>query len=152
MLPKVQYAVIALATLLVLPATLAASDTEAARVRSSARAQYNWVLHCQGCHGADARGTPGSVPRLTGNVASFLKIKAGRAYLGRVPGVAFVDLSDAEVAELLNWVVWRYDGLHVPRTFTPYSEEEIRLLRREPLISKTYIERQKLLQSMLGGR
>ena len=143
---------IALTLMLVLPAALAARDPQTAYVGTLGRAQYNWTLHCQGCHGADALGTSGRVPRLAGTVARFLKIKEGRAYLGRVPGVAFVELSDTEVAELLNWVVQRFDGAHVPKTFTPYSEEEMAALRREPLISSAYIERQRLLRSLSQGR
>lgn len=139
---------IALAILLALPGALPAQDAESGNVGYVDRAQYNWVLHCQGCHGADARGTPGSVPSLADNIARFLKIKAGRAYLGRVPGVAFVELSDTEVAELLNWVVQRFDRDHLPKTFTPYSKEEVGALRREPLISSANIERQKLLQTL----
>lgn len=139
---------IALAILLALPASTIPQEVELTRAENIVRAQYNWVMHCQGCHGADAQGTPGGAPSLVGNVARFLQIKAGRAYLGRVPGVAFVNLSDIEVADLLNWVVQRFDGEHVPKTFPPYSEEEIRALRREPLISDAYRERQKLLQSL----
>lgn len=147
-LPEAQDRLIAIALLLVLPTTLAAQYTEKVDVGKEGRAQYNWVMHCQGCHGADAQGTPGGAPRMAGFVARFLKVKEGRAYLGRVPGVAFVELSDAEVAQLLSWVVQHFDGKHVPKTFTPYSEEEIRSLRRQPLISDADRERKKLLQSL----
>lgn len=126
----------AVAILLALPAVMVAQD----------RPQYNWVMHCQGCHGANAQGTPGGAPRMAGSIARFLQIKAGRAYLGRVPGVAFVNLSDAELAELLTWVVQRFDAEHVPKNFVPYSEEEIKMLRLDPLISNANLERQKLLQ------
>jgi len=113
------------------------------------RAQYNWVMYCQGCHGVDAQGTPGGAPSLVGNVARFLRLPAGRAYLGRVPGVAFVALSDAELAQLLNWVVRRFDEAHVPTTFAPYLEGEIRALRREPLISSASRERERLLRLLV---
>lgn len=148
MLAEAQYRMIALALLLALPTALAAQYTKNADVGKEGRAQYNWVMHCQGCHGGDAQGTPGGAPPLVGNVARFLQIKAGRAYLGRVPGVAFVNLPDMEVADLLNWVVQRFDGEHMPKVFTAYSEQEIRALRREPLISDAYRERQKLLRSL----
>jgi cytochrome c553 len=142
-----------LGLLAVLPAKLWAKDPTTTLCEGvDVRAQYNWVMHCQGCHGAEAQGTPGSVPRLAGNVARFLQISAGRAYLGRVPGVAFVELSDAEVAVLLNWIVRHFDGEHVPKAFTLYSEEEVRVLRQRPLISAAYSERQKLLQLVPGAR
>jgi cytochrome c553 len=137
---------IALAMLLALPAALVAQDAAKTDTEKENRAQYNWVMHCQGCHGAEAQGTLGGAPRMAGNVSRFLQIKAGRAYLGRVPGVAFVNLSDAEVAELLNWVVQRFDEGNLPKTFAPYSENEIRVLRRKPLISDAHRQRQKLLK------
>jgi mono/diheme cytochrome c family protein len=145
-------AVIAFAALVAPPTAFAAPDAEATYASSAARAQFNWVMHCQGCHGAEAQGTPGSVPRLAGNVGRFLQIAAGRAYLGRVPGVAFVELSDAELAELLNWVVQHFDAEHLPKAFTPYSGDEIRTLRREPLISNALRERKKVLESLSQRR
>jgi mono/diheme cytochrome c family protein len=148
MLAEAQERVIALALLLALPISVVAQDTEKADVGKERSAQYNWIMHCQGCHGADAQGTPGGAPPLAGNVARFLQLKAGRAYLGRVPGVAFVNLTDMEVANLLNWVVQRFDGEHVPKTFLPYLEKEVGALRREPLISEAYRERQKLIRSL----
>ena len=44
--------------------TTLASQATFAELDNTVRAQYNWVMHCQGCHGADAQGTPGGVPRL----------------------------------------------------------------------------------------
>lgn len=149
MLTEARDRMISLAILLALPPALAAQCTEKADVGKQERAQYHWVMHCQGCHGADAQGTPDGAPQLAGKVARFLEIKAGRAYLGRVPGVAFVNLSDMDVAELLTWVIQRFDGEHLPRSFTPYSQEEIRTLRREPLISSANRERAKLVQLLL---
>jgi cytochrome c553 len=152
MFSHVQHALIIVGTLAALPATPGAQEPKTLDGGRVAKAQYNWVMHCQGCHGAEAQGTPGSVPRLAGNVARFLQFRAGRAYLGRVPGVAFVELPDADVAELLNWIVQRFDGEHVPKTFTLYSEKEVEGLRQKPLISGAYTERQKLLQLVPGAR
>jgi mono/diheme cytochrome c family protein len=152
MLTEAQGRLMILALLVAVPSTLAALDTEKPDMGKDGRAEYNWVMHCQGCHGADAQGTPGGAPRMAGNVARFLQIKAGRAYLGRVPGVAFVELSDAEVAELLSWVVRRFDGEHLPKRFTRYSEDEIRALRREPLVSNARRERQRLVRSLSRRR
>lgn len=113
-------------------------------------AQYHWIMQCQGCHGAEGQGASDRVPKLAGNVSRYLALEAGRAYLGRVPGVAFAALSDADLAVLLNWVVQRFDRGHVPATFTPYSAEEIRALRHDPLISNAYEERRTLLRALSG--
>lgn len=109
--------------------------------------ESNYVIHCQGCHLADGAETPGKVPGLAGRVAAFLRSPDGRAYLGRVPGVANAALSDAELAALLNWTLRRFDAAHVPPDFAPYTAEEIGALRRDPLVEVTS-ERARILDAM----
>src|ERR1700689_1107920 len=72
-------------------------------------AWQNWTLNCQGCHCLDGSGTDGTAPSLAGPVAKFLWVPGGREYLIRVPGVAPSPLSDADLAEVMNWILWRYD-------------------------------------------
>jgi len=93
-----------------------------------------YALHCQGCHLADGSATPGSVPALAGSVGPLARTPGGRAYLARVPGVAHAPLGDAELAALLSWVVERFGGADVPPDFAPYTADEIRRLRRDPLV------------------
>jgi hypothetical protein len=66
-------------------------------------------------------------------VARFLSVPGGREYLGRVPGVATSPLSSADLSELVNWMLWRFDKEHLPADFRPYSEAEIAQLRTAPL-------------------
>ena len=105
----------------------AVSATEWVGVSDPQRAEYNWVMHCRGCHGVDARGSKGGAPNMVGVVGQFLQTEEGRAYLGRVPGVAFVALPDKDVAELLNWLTQYFDKEHVPKTFAPYKAEEVEI-------------------------
>lgn len=93
----------------------------------------DYALNCQGCHLADGAGTPGSVPALAGSVARFLAAPEGRDFLVRVPGVAQSTLEDAELADVLNWMLARFDAAHVPAGFKPYMAEEVGRLRRSPL-------------------
>jgi mono/diheme cytochrome c family protein len=93
-----------------------------------------YALHCQGCHLADGRATPGSVPALTGSVGRLATSAEGRAYLARVPGVAQAPLGDAELAALLTWVIVHFGGSEAPPDFAPYSADEIGRLRRDPLV------------------
>ena len=116
-------------------------------VTDSQRASYNWVMKCQGCHQADAVGK-GGTPNMAGSVAKFLHIKEGRDYLGRVPGVAFVDLPNTEVAELLNWMVQTFDEMHMPIDFVPYISEEVNQLKKKPLISEAPKKRKELLRTI----
>ena len=105
----------------------------------------DYALNCQGCHLADGAGTAGSVPALAGSVAKFLGVPGGREFLVRVPGVAQSTLDDADLAEVLNWLLARFDGEHLPADFKPYSAEEVGPLRRSPLTNVARV-RSELLE------
>ncbi|ALH79340.1 cytochrome C [Sphingopyxis macrogoltabida] len=102
-------------------------------VANPARARQNWILTCQGCHRADATGSPQTTPTMAGFVAQFLQVPGGREYLAQVPGVATAALSDEALAEVLNWSLLRFDPAHVPGDFTPYTPAEVGRLRLKPL-------------------
>ena len=57
----------------------------------------------------------------------------GRDYLGRVPGVATSPLGNADLAELMNWMFWRFDKEHMPADYVPFTAEEVGRLRTSPL-------------------
>ncbi len=126
--------------------------SELTGVSQTERARYNWIMHCQGCHGVGARGSKDGAPNMVGVVAQFLHNQEGRAYLARVPGVAFVSLSGDEVAELLNWVLQTYDMEHLPPQFKPYSGTEVSQWRKAPLISGAASKRREILQRLNNDR
>ncbi len=66
-------------------------------------------------------------------MARFLSVPGGREYLGRVPGVATSPLSNADLSEVMNWMLWRFDKEHLPANFQPYTAAEIGQLRVAPL-------------------
>lgn len=99
-----------------------------------ARAQSNYMLNCQGCHLADGSGLPGSVPSMRGVVGSFLTIPGGRDFLVQVPGSANSPLSDADLAELLNWVLTTMSAEQLTADFQYYTEAEVRQLRQHSLV------------------
>lgn len=91
------------------------------------------MLNCQGCHGPDAQGSVAAdVPRMKDFVGNFLKVPGGREFLVQVPGSANASISDAELAELLNWMIPAVSGEHMPEVFEPYTREEITRLRYSP--------------------
>jgi hypothetical protein len=96
-------------------------------------AELDYALECQGCHGVDGAGTPGSVPPLAGSVADFLRVPGGREFLVRVPGVAQAPLGDAALAAVINWMLDRFDKADVPAGFVAYTGDEVGRLRRSPL-------------------
>jgi mono/diheme cytochrome c family protein len=102
-------------------------------VDNAQRAWQHWTLNCQGCHRPDGSGSAGTAPSLAGTVARFLSVPGGREYLGRVPGVATSPLSNADLSEVMNWMLWRFDKEHLPANFQPYTAAEIGQLRAAPL-------------------
>jgi mono/diheme cytochrome c family protein len=116
--------------------TAAAADEPSvapAGVENPQRAWQNWTLNCQGCHRVDGTGSDTTAPSLAGTVAKFLWVPGGREYLIRVPGVATSPLSDADLAEVMNWMFWRFDKEHLPSTFKPFTAAELAPLRGRPL-------------------
>jgi len=108
------------------------------------------MLQCQGCHLADGSGKPGAVPALAGSVGRFLTVAGGREYLVRVPGSSQSPLSDAELAELLNWMVRRFGPPEVAADFKPYSAGEVARVRRPPLTDVESVRRE-LVRRMEGA-
>jgi hypothetical protein len=104
-----------------------------AGVENPQRAWQHWTLNCQGCHRQDGTGSAGTAPSLAGTVARFLAVPGGREYLGRVPGVATSPLSNADLSEVMNWMLWRFDKEHLPPNFQPFTAQEIGQLRSAPL-------------------
>ena len=97
------------------------------------QAHEDYILKCQGCHRPDGAGDDHSNPPMRGIVARFLSVPGGRDFIGRVPGVATVNLDDRRLAQLVNWTLYRFDAAHVPAGFRPYTAEEVGQLRRTPL-------------------
>ena len=112
------------------------------------RARVNYILNCQGCHGPDGAGSAdGDVPRMKDFLGNFLSVKGGREFLIRVSGVANAPLTDASIAELLNWTLHTQSPDQIPTTFLPYSESDISEWRRRPLDDVAHT-RQKLVARM----
>lgn len=122
-------------------AALAAALLVAAPAARAHTPEVDYALNCQGCHLADGRATPGSVPALAGTVARLARTPGGREYMARVPGVTQAPLGDAELAALLNWVVQRFGA---PNDFPPYNAEEIGRLRAKPLVDVVAARRELL--------
>ena len=116
-----------------------------AGVVNAQRAWQNWTLNCQGCHRPDGTGSDGTAPSLAGTVSKFLTVPGGREYLGRVPGVATSALNDADLADVMNWMFWRFDKPHLPVDFKPFTAPELAQLRGRPLRLEAAAMRTRLL-------
>lgn len=137
-------AVIALA---VLSGALAvrASERPMMGVANARQAHQDYILKCQGCHRPNGYGDDRSNPPMSGVVARFLTVPGGREFIGRVPGVATVDLDDRRLAELVNWTLYTFDAEHMPADFQPYTAAEIGALRRNPLRLERVATRARLV-------
>jgi len=103
-------------------------------VENAERARVNYMLNCQGCHGPDGVGAAdGVVPQMKNFVGKFLSVPEGRAFIVRVPGSANAALTDAQLAEVLNWMLPTISAAELPLDFMPYTAAEVAALRERPL-------------------
>lgn len=110
----------------------AAQDDSTLAVHLSDRAMKDYMLNCAGCHRFDGRGAEKlGIPDFRGYVGVFTHLEAGRQYMVRVPGSAQSQLSDADLAQVLNWIVVRYDASHAARPFQPFSADEVGRVRSQ---------------------
>ncbi|MGI9294341.1 MAG: c-type cytochrome, partial [Pseudomonadales bacterium] len=100
---------------------------------NAARANYNYQMFCQGCHTPDGSGGR-NVPMLKDSIGTFLKSQQGREYLIRVPGAANAPLTDAQLAELMNWNIEKFGGASIPEQWQHYTAEEVAQYRQHPLL------------------
>jgi mono/diheme cytochrome c family protein len=108
--------------------------------------QTNYQLQCMGCHTPDGSGEPGRVPSIKDTLLPFARNPAGRRFLIQVPGASQSTLSDAELAQLLNWMIQSL-SISKPTRFTRFTEAEVAGLRRTPLVDVQGTRRQ-LVQSL----
>jgi hypothetical protein len=109
--------------------------------------RYDYILHCRGCHGPNGEGLPGGVPDFRGHLGKFLSVPGGREYLIRVPGTSQSELSDEQVAGVLNWLVREFSPAQVPADFEPFTTAEVSQHRRPPLVDVARV-RTELLQAI----
>jgi hypothetical protein len=98
----------------------------------------NYQLQCAGCHLGNGMGSAANdTPRMAGFVGNFLKVPGGREFLVRVPGMSQSALDNAQLADLLNWLI-RADGMagkSTPADYQPYSADEVAALRAETMLN-----------------
>lgn len=145
-----RFLLVAAIALAITGAAQATTEEAMPGVDDALQAHSDYKLKCQGCHRPDGSGDAVSNPPMNGHVARFLGIPGGRAFLGRVPGVATVDLDDARLANLLNWTLYRFDRAHLPPDFRPYSATELSKLRKHPLRAERATIRAGLIAQMPG--
>jgi hypothetical protein len=104
----------------------------------------NYALQCMGCHTPDGAGVPDRVPSIRDTLVPLAGMAEGRRYLVQVPGSAQSTLSNAELAELLNWMIRTLSAVRAPGTLAPFTEAEVREYRAHTL-SQVRETRERLL-------
>lgn len=145
---KVTLSILAASCALLVIDPALARGTALPGVPNEQRAWQNWALNCQGCHSPDGEGFPNATPRMANEVAKFLSVPGGREYLVQVPGVSTAPLGDAELAELMNWMLPRLDPEHMPQDFKPYTAAEVKELKKHILRTEANRRRAELLATM----
>ncbi len=97
---------------------------------ASADPRSHYMIHCMGCHLMDGSGLPPDVPEFNHELAVLAATDAGRAYLVQVPGAAQAPVTDAALADVINWILKQY----APQSDTaPFTEAEVKRYRGTPL-------------------
>jgi mono/diheme cytochrome c family protein len=98
-----------------------------------AQQQRDYIVACAGCHGLDGQSNAELVPTLKGLVGYYLYMPEGRAYLPRLPNVAFSTLDDRRLAAVLNYMVFDLGADSAPVDAKPYRPAEVGIWRKRPL-------------------
>jgi len=117
---------------LVLSAPASAGDAGPARhamlesMGNSLSAYKDYMLNCGGCHRYDGEGVArNAVPSFRGSIGLFTRLPEGREYMIRVPGAAQSQLGNAELADVLNWMVANYSPDALASDFRPFTAGEV---------------------------
>lgn len=100
-------------------------------IEAVADPRSDYLLHCAGCHLENGRGSPPAIPDMRETLGFFSNFAEGRSYLVRVPGASHAPISDAALAEVMNWMLKNYTLKQTPGAL--YTEEEVSANRRIPL-------------------
>ncbi|MFV0282445.1 MAG: cytochrome C [Castellaniella sp.] len=97
---------------------------------SSTSAYKDYMLNCGGCHRFDGEGVArNAVPSFRNSVGLFTHLPEGREYMIRVPGAAQSLLDNAELANVLNWMVANFSPGAVASDFRPFTAAEVGAVR-----------------------
>lgn len=117
---------------------------------ATGKPRNTYVLHCAGCHAMDGSGHPDKgVPSMRGALGHFIRRPEGRAFLLQVPGVNNAGLSDAQIAEVTNWMVTQFSADTAPAGWPAYSATEVAEARRHRPLDVTRA-RAALVQQLRG--
>lgn len=95
--------------------------------------RINYLLYCTGCHAADGSGKPPNVPTLRDELGRMMSVPEMRSYLVQIPGASQAPISDADLTDVINWLLEEFNGSTLPEDFEKFSTEEVAEARRNVL-------------------
>jgi len=99
----------------------------------AASPRINYLLYCSGCHRPLGEGNPPNVPTLHNELGLMMSVQEMRGYLARVPGSAHAPITDAELADVLNWMLEQFNADTLPEDFKKLTVEEVTKAREQSL-------------------
>jgi len=109
-----------------------------------ANPEYDYLLHCSGCHLENGAGSPPAVPDLRLSMSWLAGTEEGRSYLVRVPGASQAPISDAQLSAVINWMLRTYVAQE--HAVKPYTAAEVSRYRKIPLYNPVDL-REQLMKS-----
>ena len=99
----------------------------------AASPRINYLLYCTGCHAADGAGKPPNVPSLRDELGRMISVPEMRSYLVRIPGASQAPISDADLTDVINWLLREFNSNTLPANFEEYTVGEVSNARRNIL-------------------
>jgi mono/diheme cytochrome c family protein len=134
---------------------------------ASSAGQKLFATNCAVCHQVDGRGIAAYYPPLAESIGAYVALPRGRAYLVHVVSFGMMgpvsvhgqtydgfmqpwpQLSDAEVAGVLNYVLASFNRDLLPKDFAPVSEAEVKRLRSPPMnVEQVHADRETLMKTL----
>jgi mono/diheme cytochrome c family protein len=129
-----------------------------------------FITNCSACHQLDGQGVPGVYPPLKDAVGGYVRVPEGRAYLAHVVSFGmtgaissqgktysgfmqpWTQLSDADVADVVNYVLLDLNAALLPKGFVPFTPEEVKTLRAKHLtLAEVRGEREALMKTLAAN-
>jgi hypothetical protein len=99
----------------------------------AASPRINYLLYCTGCHAANGAGKPPNVPSLRDELGRMISVPEMRSYLVRIPGASQAPISDADLTDVINWLLREFNSNTLPANFEEYTVGEVSDARRNIL-------------------
>ncbi|WP_237133300.1 cytochrome C [Pseudohongiella sp. O18] len=106
--------------------------------------QYMYLLHCGGCHIENGSGMPPAIPDLRITMPKLASHDEGRAYMVQVPGASQAPVTDAQLTEIMNWMLRTF----AEGTFRPYTESEVTQHRANKVLDILALRRQLIAENL----